>query len=87
MFLNSPKFSKLLNLQDREACDNSPFAQVGNNLQLSSGQLESYLRAEVSCLRMNAYVFGSKKIFLNIVYGPLSLCHALRFGLHFGFHV
>lgn len=44
-------------LQDREAYDNSPFAQVGNNLQLSSGQLESYLRAEVSSVWINIYVF------------------------------
>ncbi|VDN86968.1 unnamed protein product [Brugia pahangi] len=37
--------------RDREAYDNSPFARVGNNLQLSSGQLESYLRAEVRYLK------------------------------------
>lgn len=37
--------------KDRETYDNSPFARVGNNLQLSSGQLESYLRAEVRYLK------------------------------------
>ncbi|EJW82757.1 hypothetical protein WUBG_06332 [Wuchereria bancrofti] len=37
--------------KDREAYDNSPFARVGNNLQLSPGQLESYLRAEVRYLK------------------------------------
>uniref|UniRef100_A0A915PMV7 Akirin n=1 Tax=Setaria digitata TaxID=48799 RepID=A0A915PMV7_9BILA len=42
----------LLQLRDpKERDDNSPFAQVGNNLQLSSGQLESYLRAEVRYLK------------------------------------
>ncbi|MCP9263255.1 hypothetical protein DINM_006591 [Dirofilaria immitis] len=42
----SSALMQLRDPKDREAYDSSPFAQVGNNLQLSSGQLESYLRAE-----------------------------------------
>lgn len=54
MLPTSGASSALLQLRDpkeREACDRSPFAQVGNCSQLSSGQLESYLRAEVRYLK------------------------------------
>ncbi|KAL3991068.1 hypothetical protein ACH3XW_34380 [Acanthocheilonema viteae] len=79
----SSALMQLRDPKDREAYDNSPFAQVGSNLQLSSGQLESYLRAEVRYLKRR-HLIPHRMLTSNVVNADNGeRTGATQYGSHF----